>query len=179
MKKRILLAAGAVALAVALPVSLADLIAGPPDGERAAPAPDPAAVRQADDAGPGIDPTTYVGCRSGSSGNRFAITALSHAESDLGRAVELASLWISMAPDFSPKSDCRWECIVHGLNRTSCDPVYAPIVLPCGPEDEGHTCQSFVCEPMWDGERTYCGYPGNVTGHTHVITDGTWTRDDP
>ena len=129
-------------------------------------------------------------------------SVMHYADDDLGKAAELADLWISMVPDFPPDSDCHWECIVHGLNRTSCDPVYAPIVMPCSPEtveyicqsaelcaqwknstpmqpETGeYICQSFECEPVWDGGRMHCGYYGNVTGHTHVITDGSWERYD-
>ena len=116
---------------------------------------------------------TYLQCRSSGNGDRFASDVLAKVGDDMDKAVEAANLWASMLPDFPPDSDCHWECIVHGLNRTSCDPVYAPIVLPCGPGTEGHACQSFECEPVWDGARAHCGYYGNVTGHTYVITN--WT----
>ncbi len=179
VNKSVLLVAGAVVSAVALPAVLADLLAGAPDGGRAASAPDPA-YRQADRAPPDtFSPTTYVKCRSAAEGDRFAVYALSEADGDLDMAIEIANLWASMLPDNPPDSDCHWKCILHGLNRTSCDPVYAPIVLPCGPGAEDYTCQSFVCSPVWDGARSHCGYRGNVTGHTHVITDGPWTRSDP
>lgn len=174
----VLLAASAVVAAVVAPVALADILAGPPDDGRDAPAPDTARQRSAV-TGPDASPYTYLKCRSASDGGRLARDVLGYADGDLVKAAEMADLWVSMVPDFPPDSDCHWKCIVHGLNRTSCDPVYAPIVLPCGPESEDHTCQSFVCRPVWDGDRMHCGYHGNVTGHTHVITDGAWARGDP
>ncbi len=170
------LTAAAVVAAVVAPVALADILAGQPDGGRDAPVPS-TARQQSAVTGPDTSPYTYLKCRSASDGERLARDVISHADGDLDKAAELADLWISMVPDFAPDSDCHWECIVHGLNRTSCDPVYAPIVLPCDPESE-YTCQSFKCRPVWDGERMHCGYRGNVTGHTHVITDGSWTRYD-
>ena len=139
MNKSVLLVAGAVVSAVALPAVLADLLAGAPDGGRAASAPDPA-YRQADRAPPDtFSPTTYVKCRSAAEGDRFAVYALSEADGDLDMAIEIANLWASMLPDNPPDSDCHWKCILQGLNRTSCDPVYAPIVLPCGPGAEDYT----------------------------------------
>ena len=173
----LLAAAAAVVAAVVAPVALADILSGPPDNGRDAPAPD-AARQQSAVTGPVASPHTYLKCRSASDGGRSASSVLGYADRDLGMAVELADLWISMVPDFPPDSDCHWVCIVHGLNRTSCDPVYAPIVMPCYPEVEGYICRSFECEPVWDGKRMHCGYHGNVTGHTHVITDGAWARYD-
>ena len=178
MNRSVPLAAAAVVAAVVVPVVLADILAGPPDEGRDAPVPS-TAHQQPAVTGPNISPYTYVKCRSGAIGDRFAGTVLHHADGDLDKAVELANLWISMVPDFPPGSDCHWECIVHGLNQTSCDPVYAPIIMPCNPETEEYICRSFECEPVWDGKRMHCGYYGNVTGHTFVITGGSWTQDNP
>ena len=172
----VLLAASAAVAAVVAPVALADILAGPPGGGGGAPAQEITERKAVY-----IDPALYtdVKCRSGAIGDRFAGTVLHYAGGDLDKAVELANLWSSMVPDFPPGSDCHWECIVQGLNQTSCDPVYAPIVMPCYPEVEGYVCRSFECEPVWDGKRMHCGYHGNVTGHTHVITDGAWARYNP
>ena len=201
MNRSVPLAAAAVVAAVVAPVALADILSGPPDDGRDAPVPSTARQQHAV-AGPDISPYTYLKCRSASDGGRSVGSVMHYADDDLGKAAELADLWISMVPDFPPDSDCHWECIVHGLNRTSCDPVYAPIVMPCSPEtveyicqsaelcaqwknstpmqpETGeYICQSFECEPVWDGGRMHCGYYGNVTGHTHVITDGSWERYD-
>lgn len=99
----------------------------------------------------------YVMCRSLAVHVREAEGALLEGGGDVDAAIELADAWLAPPPASRSDSDCYWQCILQGWNRTSCDPVYEPVVLPCSLEDRGQ-CGWTSCTPVRDGNATYCGY---------------------
>ena len=99
----------------------------------------------------------YVLCRSLAVYVSEAEGALLEAGGDVDAAIELADAWLAPPPASRTDSDCYWQCILQGWNRTSCDPVYAPVALPCSLEDRGR-CGWTSCTPVRDGNATYCGY---------------------
>ena len=99
----------------------------------------------------------YVMCRSHAIYIREAKDALQEGGGDVDKAIELADAWLAPSIHHSTDSGCYWQCILQGWNRTSCDPVHAPIALPCSLEDRGQ-CGWASCTQVRDGNTTYCGY---------------------
>lgn len=99
----------------------------------------------------------YVVCRSPAIYVGEAKGALQESGGDVDGAIELLNEWFAPYPTFANDSDCYWQCILQGWNRTSCDPVHAPIALPCSLEDR-EQCGWASCTQVRDGNRTYCGY---------------------
>ena len=99
----------------------------------------------------------YVVCRSPAIYVGEAKGALRESGGDVDGAIELLNEWLAPYPIYANDSDCYWQCILQGWNRTSCDPVHAPIALPCSLEDRGQ-CGWASCTQVRDGNTTYCGY---------------------
>lgn len=99
----------------------------------------------------------YVMCRSFAIYVGEAKGALQEGGGDVDRAIELLNEWLASSPIHATDSDCYWQCILQGWNRTSCDPVHAPIALPCSLEDR-EQCAWASCTQVRDGNKTYCGY---------------------
>ena len=103
----------------------------------------------------------YVMCRSLAVYVREAEGALHEGGGDVDAAIGLADAWFAPPPESRTDTDCYWQCILQGWNRTSCDPVYAPVALPCDLEDRGQ-CGWTSCTPVRDGNSTYCGYTASA-----------------
>lgn len=109
----------------------------------------------------------YVICRSHAVYVGEAKGALQEGGGDMDRAIELANEWLAASTFHTTDSGCYWQCILQGWNRTSCDPVHAPIALPCGLEDRGQ-CGWASCTQVRDGNTTYCGYT-QPAPESHVV----------
>ena len=109
----------------------------------------------------------YVICRSPAVHIPEAKGALYESGGDVDKAIELANEGFAASPFHTTDSGCYWQCILQGWNRTSCDPVHAPIALPCSLEDRGQ-CRWASCTQVRDGNTTYCGYT-QPAPESHVV----------